>query len=168
MAAERCGQPEKPDYFLFGKADNFDLNDYIRAIRFDELKVPTVPFPASYDQDMLWAGELPSGHAGFSQGHGAFPGRVSRYLSAAICQLRNWRRIWNSPKNGCSDWRQSSKRGLRLDMVHDLNRPFGEMMLGLESWIPLYMTGQIMPWYLPGRQKRRLRASAVLFRRGGG
>lgn len=37
-------------------------------------------------------------------------------------------------------------------MVHDLNRPFGEMMLGLESWIPLYMTGQIMPWYLPGRQ----------------
>ena len=44
------------------------------------------------------------------------------------------------------------KKGLRLDMVHDLNRPFGEMMLGLESWIPLYMTGQIMPWYLPGRQ----------------
>ena len=26
------------------------------------------------------------------------------------------------------------------------------MMLGLESWIPLYMTGQITPWYLPGRQ----------------
>ena len=33
------------------------------------------------------------------------------------------------------------KKGLRLDMVHDLNRPFGEMMLGLESWIPLYMDG---------------------------
>ena len=44
------------------------------------------------------------------------------------------------------------QKGTAPDMVHDLNRPFGEMMLGLESWIPLYMTGQIMPWYLPGRQ----------------
>ena len=35
------------------------------------------------------------------------------------------------------------KKGLRLDMVHDLNRPFGEMMLGLESWIPLYMTDRL-------------------------
>jgi hypothetical protein len=26
------------------KLDEFDLNDYIRSIRFDELKVPTVPF----------------------------------------------------------------------------------------------------------------------------
>ena len=39
------------------------------------------------------------------------------------------------------------KKGLRLNMVHDLNRPYAEMMLGLESWIPLYMTGQIAPWY---------------------
>ena len=36
-------------------------------------------------------------------------------------------------------------------MVHDLNRPYAEMMLGLESWIPLYMTGQIAPWYLRGK-----------------
>ena len=43
------------------------------------------------------------------------------------------------------------KKGLRLNMVHDLNRPYAEMMLGLESWIPLYMTGQIAPWYLRGR-----------------
>lgn len=43
------------------------------------------------------------------------------------------------------------KKGLRLNMVHDLNRPYAEMMLGLESWIPLYMTGQIAPWYPRGR-----------------
>ena len=43
------------------------------------------------------------------------------------------------------------KKGLRLNMVHDLNRPYAEMMLGLESWIPLYMTGQIAPWYLRGK-----------------
>ena len=32
-------------------------------------------------------------------------------------------------------------------MIHDLDRPFKELMLGLEGWIPLYMTGQISPYY---------------------
>ena len=40
------------------------------------------------------------------------------------------------------------KKGLHLNIIHSLNRPFQEMMLGLESHIPLYMTGQISPYYL--------------------
>ena len=39
--------------------------------------------------------------------------------------------------------------GTRLRMIHDVSRPFDEMMLGLQNWIPLYMTGQIEPLYLP-------------------
>lgn len=34
------------------------------------------------------------------------------------------------------------KKGLHLNIIHSLNRPFQEMMLGLESHIPLYMTGR--------------------------
>ena len=41
----------------------------------------------------------------------------------------------------------SLKKGLHLNMVHNLNRPFNELMIGLESWIPIYMTGQISPYY---------------------
>jgi hypothetical protein len=37
------------------------------------------------------------------------------------------------------------KKGIRLEVIHDLDRPFEEMMYGLESWIPLYMTGQVSP-----------------------
>lgn len=40
------------------------------------------------------------------------------------------------------------KKGLHLNMIHDVDRPFSEMMLGLESYIPMYMTGQISPYYL--------------------
>lgn len=40
------------------------------------------------------------------------------------------------------------KKGLHLNMIHNVNRPFSEMMLGLESYIPMYMTGQISPYYL--------------------
>ena len=40
------------------------------------------------------------------------------------------------------------QKGLRINMIHNVNRPFSEMMLGLESYIPMYMTGQISPYYL--------------------
>jgi len=39
------------------------------------------------------------------------------------------------------------KKGLHLNVIHNLDRPFNEMMLGLESWIPIYMTGQVSPFY---------------------
>lgn len=43
------------------------------------------------------------------------------------------------------------KKGLHLHIVHDVSRPFEEMLMGLEAWIPLYMTGQITPYYFQGR-----------------
>lgn len=39
------------------------------------------------------------------------------------------------------------KRGFHLNMVHDIDRPLNEMLLGLESWLPVYMTGAISPYY---------------------
>ena len=42
------------------------------------------------------------------------------------------------------------KKGIHLDIIHNLDRPFNEMMLGLESWIPIYMTGQVSPYFLKG------------------
>ena len=35
------------------------------------------------------------------------------------------------------------KKGLHLNIIHNVDRPFNEMMLGLESWLPIYMTGQV-------------------------
>ena len=49
------------------------------------------------------------------------------------------------------------KRGLHLNMIHNVDRPFHEMMLGLESFIPMYMTGQISPYYLSGMQTSAFR-----------
>ena len=40
------------------------------------------------------------------------------------------------------------KRGVHLNVIHDVTRPFKEMMMGLEAYIPLYMTGQISAYYL--------------------
>ena len=40
------------------------------------------------------------------------------------------------------------RKGLTLNVVHKIDRPWEEMMLGLEAWIPIYMTGQLKPYYM--------------------
>lgn len=55
-------------------------------------------------------------------------------------------------------WMQSIammiSKGADIHMIHDVNRPPDEMMLGLMSWIPLYMTGKVTSYYLPDASNR--------------
>ena len=44
------------------------------------------------------------------------------------------------------------KKGLHLNQIHNVDRSAEEMMLGLEAYIPMYMTGQISPYYLKNSQ----------------
>ena len=39
------------------------------------------------------------------------------------------------------------KKGHNIHIIHNLDRPFQELLVGLEAWLPLYMTGQIIPYY---------------------
>lgn len=81
---------KNPIISFLEKLDNFDLNDYIRAIRFDELKVPTVPFQLPTTRTCYGLENFRQATLVFSRPR-RFPGRVSRYLSAAICQLEELR-----------------------------------------------------------------------------
>ena len=55
-------------------------------------------------------------------------------------------------------WMQSIARmimkGADIRMIHDVDRPPDEMMLGLMSWIPLYMTGKVTSFYLNDSSNR--------------
>ena len=44
---------------------------------------------------------------------------------------------------------KEDEKGLYSVIKND--RPFDELMLGLEAWIPLYMTGQVSPYFLKGK-----------------
>ena len=46
------------------------------------------------------------------------------------------------------------RKGADIHMIHDVNRPPDEMLLGLMSWIPLYMTGKVTSFYLPDASNR--------------
>ena len=46
------------------------------------------------------------------------------------------------------------RKGADIQMIHDVDRPPDEMLLGLMSWIPLYMTGKVTSFYLPDASNR--------------
>ena len=56
------------------------------------------------------------------------------------------------------EWMQSIammiRKGADIRMIHDVDRPSDEMLLGLMSWIPLYMTGKVTSFYLPDSSNR--------------
>ncbi|MGN0769490.1 MAG: helix-turn-helix domain-containing protein [Christensenellales bacterium] len=45
-------------------------------------------------------------------------------------------------------------KGADIQIIHDVDRPPGEMLLGLMSWIPLYMTGKVTSFYLTDTSNR--------------
>ena len=56
------------------------------------------------------------------------------------------------------EWMQSLAmmilHGAEIHMIHDVERPSDEMLLGLMSWIPLHMTGKVTSYYLPDASNR--------------
>ena len=138
------------DNFL-NNLDKFDLNEYIKAIHFDEMKVPTIPFYKATSKTYYGIEEMKKGELDF--------------FKATVLSKNN------EPVFMCSDmpmedmaqdvefgkkWMYAIaimlKKGLHLNIIHNVDRPFNEMMLGLESWLPIYMTGQVSPYFLKGLQ----------------
>ena len=138
------------DDFL-NNLDNFDLNEYIKTIHFDEMKVPSIPFYKATSKTYYGIEEMKKGELNF--------------FKATVLSKNN------EPVFMCSDmpmedmaqdvefgkkWMYAIaimlKKGLHLNIIHNLDRPFNEMMLGLESWLPIYMTGQVSPYFLKGLQ----------------
>ena len=133
------------------KLDEFDLAAYIRSIRFDELKVPSVPFAPVRSR-------VYPGPEGRKAAELAFLKAtvLSRSMEDVFmcCDMPMEKLAADLAfgKKWMLGLAMMLKKGLRLQIIHDLNRPFNEMMLGLESWIPLYMTGQISPYALRSPQ----------------
>ena len=129
------------------RLDKFDLNDYISAISFDKLKVPSIPFYKAkskkyFGLDMMKKGELDFFKATVLSRCNDDIFMCSDMPMEDMAEYIDFGKKWMFGIAMCL------KKGLHLNIIHNLDRPFNEMMLGLESWIPIYMTGQISPFYL--------------------
>lgn len=125
--------------------DKFNLNDYIKAIKFDELKIPNVPFYITKTKNYYGIEEMKKGELDF------FKGTVlTKNTNVFMCSdmpMEDMAKDIEFGKKWMFGIACMLKKGIHLDIIHNLDRPFNEMMLGLESWIPIYMTGQITPYY---------------------
>jgi len=142
-------QIEKKDVALpfLSKLDEFDLNEFIRSIHFDELKVPSVPFQLPTSKNYYGIDEMCEGTLDF------FKATVLSKSKEDL--IANDDTPMADKANGTDFMKKyifavalTLKKGLHIHFIHNINRPFEEMMMGLEGWIPMYMTGQISPYYL--------------------
>ena len=133
------------------KLDSFDLNEYIRAIHFDELKVPGVPFQLPTSKSYFGLKQMMESELDFLKAtvlsKSSEP--VTMYSDMPMEEMAKEPEFKKKWMFGMA---MMLKKGLYLNQIHNIDRTFNEMMLGLESWIPMYMTGQISPYYLKGPQ----------------
>ena len=132
-------------HFL-AKLDEFDLNESIRSIRFDELKVPTAPFQLTTSRSYFGLQQMMESELDFKKA-----AVLSRSMEPVILYsdmpMEQMAQEPEFPKKWMFGMAMMLKKGLTLRIIHNIDRSMSEMMLGLESFIPMYMTGQIEPYY---------------------
>ena len=136
---------------FLSKLDEFDLNKYIKVIHFDEMKVPSLPFQFPTAKYYYGLEEMMTSELHFLKATVLSKSKkpVTMYSDMPMTEMAKDPEF---PKKWMFGMALLLKKGLQLNQIHQLDRSFEEMMLGLESWIPMYMTGQISPYYLKGEQ----------------
>ena len=136
----------KQDVFNFlSVLDNFNLKDYINT-DFDKVKVPTVPV-------IFKNSKVFYGMDGRKKAEGEF--LKTTLLSKSQEPIFFYCNLPISEIAEDEDFNQKwilamtmlLKKGLHLNIIHDIDRPINEMLLGLERWLPIYMSGSISPYY---------------------
>lgn len=152
MSLENAGNMDR----FLQKIDEFDLEEYIRVIHFDEMKAPTSPIQLPTARFYTGLPELMEAQLDFLKATvlSRSTSPVAMYSDLPMTEMSKDSQF---PKKWMFGMAMMLKKRLRLNMIHNVDRPFHEMMLGLESFIPMYMTGQISPYYLSGMQTSAFR-----------
>ncbi len=129
--------------------DAFDLNNYIREVNFDDLDVPVPPLDLPLRKSYYGLEEMKEGELDFLKAALLSDAAGEAFMFSDM-QMDNMVADAEFTKKLLLGLTLLLKKGLHVNVIHNLNRPLSEMMVGLESWIPLYMTGQISPHYLKG------------------
>lgn len=149
------GKYETMDYIsgFLQKMDEFNLDDYIRAIHFDSFKVPKVPFQLPVSRQYYGLKEMREGELDFLK-HTVLSKSMEPLHLCCDMPVEDMAQDQEFAKKYMFGLAMVLKKGLHIHIIHDVERPMKDMMLGLENWIPLYMTGQISPYYLKGIQNK--------------
>ena len=133
------------------KLDEFDLNAYIRSVHFDELKVPVAPFQLPTSRSYSGLRQMMDSELDFMKA-AVLSRSTEPVFMYSDMPMTEMAQDLEFPKKWMFGMALLLKKGLRLQIIHNIDRNLPEMMLGLESFIPMYMTGQIEPYYFKAPQ----------------
>ena len=134
-------------YDFLHNLDSFNLDDYIKVIKFDELKIPSIPFYKAKTKHYYGLEEMKQGELNFFKSTVLSKSKEDIFMCSDM-PMEDMAEDIEFGKKWMFAIAMCLKKGHHLNIIHNVDRPFNEMMLGLESWIPIYMTGQISPYYL--------------------
>jgi hypothetical protein len=148
---EWLGKPQKKEtpqiaHFL-QSLDEFDLNDFMSSIHFDDFKVPTMPFQLPGTKTYTGIKEMMQAELDFIK-YAVLSKSNEDVILYSDMPIEEMSKDEEFPKKWMMGMALMIRKGLKLRMIHDVHRPLPEMLLGLEGWIPMYMTGQVSPYYL--------------------
>lgn len=131
--------------------NDFNLNEYIRVIKFDELKVPNISFKIPKSKNYFGLEQMKQGELDFFKAT-VLSKTTKPVFMCSDMQMSDMTSDLVFGKKWMFGIAMMLKKGLHLNIIHNIDRPFEELMIGLESWIPIYMTGQVSPFYLSSNE----------------
>ena len=131
--------------FFFNKLDNFNLNEYI-GTDLNKIKIPTSPI-------IFKNSKMFYGIDGRKKAVGEF--LKTTLISKSKEPIFFYTNLPITVSSNDTDFKKKwmllvamiLKKGLHINSIHNINRPLNEMLLGIECWLPLYMSGAITPYY---------------------
>lgn len=127
---------------LLASIDSFNLDDYVKRIGYDSLKVPTSPFTIPSTKSYCGVQGRKRAELDFLKTVATSKGSKSFTL---FCNM-DMAELAQDPqftKRFLIGMAAVLKQGVRIEAVHTVDRPLSELIAGLQGWIPLYMTGQV-------------------------
>lgn len=145
-----CGKKDTKNCMsdFLQKMNDFNLEEYIRVIHFDELKIPTSPIRIPTSRYYYGIEEMRAAELDFFKATAIGKSKEPIFMFGDMPMVdmaddMDFNKKWMFGIAACI------KKGFHIHIIHHLNRPFEELMLGFEAWIPIYMTGQLSPYHLP-------------------
>ncbi|MBQ6395628.1 MAG: helix-turn-helix transcriptional regulator [Atopobiaceae bacterium] len=128
--------------------DGFDLGAFMDRLRFEEIEIPPVPARDSQTRVYTGTSEMVQAELDFLTMAIASPSTEDLIIfnDMPIEQIAKDRSF---PRKIMMGMALLIQRGIRIHNIHDVYRPIGELIMGIEGWIPVYLTGQMDAYYLP-------------------
>lgn len=128
--------------------NDFDPNEYLRAIRLDEETAPDSPGAIPEARSVTGLKNMMECQLDFFRVTALSDSEERVLLYTDMPPMRDRTMDPEYPKLWMLGIAKLIKKGLRVDIIHSIDRPIEELLLGMEVHLPMYMTGRITPYYL--------------------